>query len=240
MDTQTVLRLRDYLDGLKQRDLEMAIVMDATASMIPMVNEARAAADGLIVFIQDLSKSFRLAFIAYRDHDNLPVWDGVPLTADVLRIRRYLFDLRITGGADLPEAVDEGIGACMQLDWSPAAHKQVILIGDARPHPEDSYQINELLTAMLDRQIVIHAVHIPMRIENARRQMLSERDLQEIDDHNTMTATAFQEIAETGGGRMVHLDKAADLVPAIMRFTIDETWWDVFDEFYNTYLNVCR
>ncbi len=39
---------------------------------------------------------------------------------------------------------------------------------------------------------------------------------------------------------MVTLTHRDELVPSIMRFTIAEPWWPVFDEFYELYLELCR
>ena len=45
-------------------------------------------------------------------------------------MRRALFGIRITGGADFPEAVFEGLVAASQLDWNRQAARQIVLIGD--------------------------------------------------------------------------------------------------------------
>jgi hypothetical protein len=50
MEDETFTRLLDYLGALRQRDLDLVICMDATASMLPMVNQARAGVDSLILF----------------------------------------------------------------------------------------------------------------------------------------------------------------------------------------------
>ncbi len=141
LDQETFNRLLDYLDVLRQRDLDMALVMDSTYSMLPMIDEARAGVDSLILFFNDMSRTMRLAFVAYRDHDNKPVWEGHPFTTDVNSIRKFLFGIRITGGADLPEAVFEGLAACASLQWNPQATRTIILIGDARPHEADTDRV---------------------------------------------------------------------------------------------------
>ncbi|MCH7604204.1 MAG: hypothetical protein IIB54_15720, partial [Planctomycetes bacterium] len=47
MESDTFSRLQDYLDFLRQRDLELVIVMDFTSSMLPMINQVRAGVDSL-------------------------------------------------------------------------------------------------------------------------------------------------------------------------------------------------
>jgi hypothetical protein len=244
IDDEVFTRLLDYLSSLRQRDLDLVIVMDATASMIPMVNSARAGIDALITFMSDISREMRLAFVAYRDHDNAPVWDGHPFTNDITSIRKYLFDLRITGGADYPEAVLEGITACADLAWNKKAEREIVLVGDAPPHPEDVYKLNETLDTYRNLGITTHAVHVPMEYHQGYYNHLPPEQIegakQWLSEYNTTTGKSFDDIAEHGGGKKAELIKAEDLVPAIMHFTIEDAWWAVFDEFYAMYLDLCR
>ena len=236
MEYEPFNRLWDYLDALRQRDLDLAIVMDSTSSMIPMINEVRVGVDSLILFFNDVSRVMRLAFVAYRDHDNPPIWEGHPFTRDVASIRDFLFGIQITGGADLPEAVLEGLAACRQLDWNPRASRQLILVGDARPHDEDLYDTLQLAEWYVRNGVTVHAVHVPQEVlPNA-----GPRYREEVRDHTVRTETAFAHIAEAGGGRLVKLAGARELVPAIMHLAIEEQWWPVFDEFYALYRELCR
>jgi len=243
-DDEVFARLMNYLDSLHTTDLEMAIVMDSTSSMQPMINEARIGVERLILFFSDIAGSMRLGFIAYRDHDNEPVWEGEHLTSDLDAMRRFLWGIQITGGRDLPEAVLEGLEACGQLDWSPAAEKRIVLVGDARPHDEDEYRIMELLESVRSSGIVVHAAHVPMRLDPRWERHVSAavRDAYaaEIRTHNARTEAAFDAIAHMGGGERVTLMDARELVPRLMRLTINEAWWPAFDEFYAVYLEVCR
>ena len=240
MEPSAFGRLLDYLDILKGRDLDLAIVMDSTASMIPMVDEARAGVDSMILFLNDISRSMRLAFVAYRDHDNEPVWEGERFTTDVTLIRKFLFNLRNTGGEDLPEAVLEGLAACENLRWNPEATREIILIGDARPHDDDLPKVLELATTYRRRGIIVHSAHVPMEIAPEYEPYLTVERRQGIQDHNARTAAAFSDIAEVGGGRSVTLWEAGELVPAVMHVAIEPAWWPVFDEFYAVYLELCR
>lgn len=243
LDDETFTNLLEYLDFLKQRDLDLVIVMDATASMIPMVNQARAGVDALILYLSDISREMRLAFVAYRDHDNEPVWDGHPFTSDITSIRKYLFNLRVTGGADLPEAVLEGLEACGHLKWNRKATRQIVLVGDAPPHEEDVYKVRALVDGMRDSGITLHAVHVPMVSPGAAARPAAggpDRPEDTRSEYNKSTAEMFESIAEVGGGQKTEMTSAGDLVPAIMHFTIEDGWWPVFDEFYVRYLELCR
>ncbi len=240
LDAETFARLLDYLDVLRTRDLDMALVMDSTASMVPMINEARAGADSLILFFNDISRDMRLGIVAYRDHNNPPVCEGQRLTTDIDAVRKFLFGIRITGGPDLPEAVLDGLAACRGLGWNESADRQIILIGDARPHDGDLAATQELAGAFAAKGVRVHAVHVPMRVAPDLERYLTPDRAEEIERHNALTVAAFADIAESGGGRMVTLSDASDLVPAVLHAALEEGWWPVFDEFYDLYLALCR
>ncbi len=244
MDMETFSRLMEYLDSLRNQDLDMAVVMDATTSMLPMINEARAGVDSLILFFNDISDTMRLAFIAYRDFDNEPLFEMHPFTADTDSIRSFLFRLRITGGADLPEAVLDGLTACKRLEWSEGSTRRVILVGDARPHDGDLFRAKLLMEKLTGMGIVVHAVHVPMYPNPAYLRLMGASDAaryrREVEMHNRLTDEAFEEIAQLGGGRMATIREAEEFVPAVMHLTIEEVWWPAFDEFYELFLELCR
>jgi hypothetical protein len=238
------MQLIEYFDALRQRHLNVAVVMDTTMSMMPMINESRAAVDAVILFLRDISRSMRLAFVAYRDHDNEPVWEGQALTDDIESVRRFLFGLRVTGGADYPEAVLEGVRACEKLRWNRDADRQIIIVGDAPPHERDEYDLARLLESFHYRGITVHTAHVPMeRAEGFYLRMTmaqEDRDRAWMRRYNETTAQKFRDMAELGGGKAVQMHEVDDLVPSIMRFTIQEAWWPVFDAFYSVYLELCR
>jgi len=246
MDDETFTRLQDYLDVLRRRDLDLVIVMDATASMVPMVNQARAGIDSLILFMNDISRAMRLGFVAYRDRDNLPVTNVHPFTDDIAKIREFLFKVPITGGADYPEAVLDGFEACLNLKWNPApkAEREIVLVGDAPPHAEDVYRTLAVLESFRDKRVTVNTVHVPMDYPDGHYHRLTPDEAAEAKDwltaYNESTAITFADMAKSGGGQPTSLTQTAELVPAIMRFTLEDAWWTVFDEFYAMYLEQCR
>ena len=244
MDAETFARLREYLDALRRRDLELVIVMDSTWSMLPMINQVRAGVEMLILYLGDISHTMRLAFVAYRDHDNPPIWEGCRLTRDVDSIRNFLFNLTITGGADYPEAVLEGLRACRELDFSQKADRQIVLIGDAPPHEEDLYQVAGLVEESRSHGITTHAVHVPMEYPPGFVEALNPPAASQarawLIQYNETTRVTFAEIARMGGGNSVQLTRAEELVPSIVHCTIQQPWWPAFDEFYALYLQLCR
>lgn len=244
LDDETFARLLDYLGSLRRRELELAIVIDSTMSMAPMIDQARAGVDSLILFLRDISRQMRLAIVAYRDHDNPPLWSGQPLTSDIDSVRKFLFGVRISGGRDYPEAVLAGLEACLKLEWNRQAERQIVLVGDAPPHDEDIYRARAVLEALRNRGVIMHAAHVPMEYPRGYYENMNLAQAQAARDwitqYNRSTGEIFAELADVGGGRVTTMSDPESLVPSIMRFTFEEAWWPVFDEFYAMYVELCR
>jgi len=246
-DAETFARLRDYMGALRQRDLEMAIAIDATNSMTPVIDQVKADVDALILFLSDISATMRLGLLAYRDHDNPGrLVEAHPFSTNLESLRNFLFGLQTPGGATYPEAVLAGIDACRQFEWNVQAEREVILIGDAPPHDHEASDLRRLLAHFVDNGFTVHAVHVPMEWPRGYVQSLPPARAQQQEswreDYNIATCKAFSEIAALGGGKLVELDTGSqsDLVRSVMRLTIEKNWWPYFDEFYDAYLDLCR
>jgi hypothetical protein len=200
--------------------------------------------DDLILFFRDIAAAMRLAFVSYRDYDNEPVTQVLPFTTDVQSIRRFLFNIAVTGGEDYPEAVAAAIAECERLEWSSRANRQVIVVGDAPPHEREEGELRAILERASAAETPVHTVHVPMRraegfYVNLPPQRI-EQDRRWLADYNASTQRAFRTIADLGGGQATELQDASGLVPAIMHFSIEASWWSVFDAFYQSYVELCR
>jgi len=197
-----------------------------------------------VQFMSDITRTLRLGFVAYRDHDNPPVWQGHPFTTDVASIRDFLFNLSTQGGADYPEAVYDGLAACGEMRWNRAAARQIILVGDAPPHDKDFEKLETLLHHYSDTEIIVHAIHVPQKRDPRWMRAVSpqqaEEDRRFLSQYNSNTAKVFSDMVQVGGGEFAFINESEELVPAVMHFTIDKNWWHVFDAFYALYLEMCR
>jgi len=246
-DAETFARLRDYMGVLRQRDLEMVLAIDATNSMMPMIDQVKADVDGLILFLSDVSSTMRLGLLAYRDTDNPgKLVEGHPLSTDLESLRNFLFGLQTPGGATYPESVLSGLHGCRQFEWSEHAEREIIIIGDAPPHDYDKSEVRSLLEWFQGQGFTVHAVHVPMEWPPAALDRMNPNVAQQQEqwraEYNLSTQQVFQEMANFGGGQLVELDLSAqdDLVRSVMKLTIERQWWEYFDEFYDGYLELCR
>jgi hypothetical protein len=117
------------------RDLDVAIVIDTTASMAGAFDRARAGARSVADAVLAQPGS-RVALVQYKDvpdqGDSFTSRVEVPFTDDAAELRAGLDALSVGGGgADGPEAVYSGIAAALhELGWG-GFYRDVVVIADA-------------------------------------------------------------------------------------------------------------
>lgn len=137
--------ISDILNLLEDLPDESDVVfaIDATGSMkndleilktdlVPSLLEKLASKNGV-----------RLGLLFYRDYPDNFRYNGLPVkffefTEDSKVFQKNLDSIVINGkeGGDIPEAVYEALYACSEFyKWREEAFREIILIGDAEPHP---------------------------------------------------------------------------------------------------------
>ena len=115
--------------------LDLVLCLDTTRSMeddIPYLK------DSLIpMLLEETAKfsKFRFGMVLYKDYFEEYVTKTIPFQNNLNYIQSFLNNIRVFGGRDIPEAVSEALyEGIHKFDWS-ADSREIILIGDAPPHP---------------------------------------------------------------------------------------------------------
>jgi hypothetical protein len=150
------------------RSLDLVICLDTTQSMEPYIEEVKKNLSPLVRERTAGFKSFRIGVVLYRDYwPDEYITRKMPFTSDIAAFDKYIKGVTVFGGMDIPEAVYEAIyAAATEFDWKADA-RQVIILGDAPPHPEPKAKIGfaeaaasaELLG--LDVEALIEPVDFP-------------------------------------------------------------------------------
>ena len=149
---------------LQQTDgdtLDLVLCLDTTRSMeddIPYLK------DSLIpMLLEETSgfSEFRFGMVLYKDYFEEYVTKTIPFQNNLNYIQAFLDNIRVFGGRDIPEAVNEALyEGIHKFDWS-AESREIILIGDAPPHPrprgkvtaemvsDDSYSIDISINSII-------------------------------------------------------------------------------------------
>ena len=127
--------IRGILEQTEGDTLDLVLCLDTTKSMeddIPYLK------DSLIpMLLEETSgfSKFRFGMVLYKDYFEEYITKIIPFQENLNYIQSFLDNIRVYGGRDIPEAVDEALYAGIhKFDWS-AESREIILIGDAPPHP---------------------------------------------------------------------------------------------------------
>ena len=124
-------------------DLDLVFAIDATGSMKDDIERLKKDLRKQMEIISKEFKSVQVGLLFYRDYGDNFKYNGLPVrfyafTRNMEVFNNNLNAIRIYGteGGDIPEAVYEAIYASAEYyKWRAEAVKQIILIGDAEPHP---------------------------------------------------------------------------------------------------------
>lgn len=117
--------------------LDIALVIDTTGSMGDEIRYLQAELDSIVTRIKRNAGNIdiRIGLVAYRDIGDEYVVKSLEF-AGGNTARNALAALDAGGGGDMPEAMDQAIGAAARLKWRPDAVKVMLLVADAPPHEE--------------------------------------------------------------------------------------------------------
>jgi myosin heavy subunit len=157
--------LKEQVSALRPKDLEIVFVIDTTSSMRDQIEDLKGNIDSIIVVLQRVSRNLKLGIVEYKDHrDKVPV-NAFPLSripsmrtgstapAILSTIRSFLSQIDAESSdrnKDIPEAVELGLGAAIENNWSRISPgnegtiQMILIIGDAPakgPNVEKSFSL---------------------------------------------------------------------------------------------------
>lgn len=130
----------DYIGQLRGTGLDVVLVLDATDSMSPYIEQAKKRLHQILDVITGLVPGARIGMVAYKDYgdDYGPTAvRAMPIAAEVASIRKFIDGITAGGGADLPEPIHEAVRAAAdyeKMGWRRRCRRVVILVGDSSCH----------------------------------------------------------------------------------------------------------
>jgi len=145
--------IEEIMDELDGETLDLILVLDTTQSMTNSLNVVRR---DLVKTLQPYTGRFqtlRIGFVVFRDYFDEYLNRPSPIQNRLEDIQPYLDRARAYGGRDIPEAVYEALyTALTHYEWE-AEEREIILIGDAPPHPIPRGPITEERVYELAREL---------------------------------------------------------------------------------------
>jgi hypothetical protein len=142
--SEAFVSLEKHVADLSDRELDIAIVLDCTASMSGEIAECQSGIDALMLFAQGVARDIRVAVVGYRDRRDKWETQAFDFTSSLQQAREHLWMLSAEGGGDRPESVSLGLKVTYgKLSWRPGKSLFTVLVGDAPPHPGTGEQAVE-------------------------------------------------------------------------------------------------
>lgn len=186
--------------------VDLAIVLDESASMGPVIDTVKSGIRGVVDILQEaIGLDFRLALVTFQD---LVRWrcgfyrewgESVCGKAAINLLQSSLNNLDVGGGGDLPEwsaralkfTVEGGVGA-----WRDSAARVAFLVTDALNKPESGVTVSEAAQAAADAGVQVIYAAAPPREPG----MIEEGRI----------------YAEATGGTFVETDSAGSNLPELL------------------------
>ena len=221
-----------FIVGLRKSGLDIALVVDASASMQHVIDDIKAKALSLVGSIQELVPVARVGVVAFRDRGEEFVVKWTDLSFHASKIEAFVRNLDADGGGDYEEGVRQGLEAAMdELSWRRRAKRVIIIVGSSPPHKEDIPALAALAKEFRDTNGVISAIDVTKRMhERYERDFHIHRYGKPPDEYSPLPAfyldvrDNFRMIADNGGGELASLGTDAQLTEQILYFAFGSRW----------------
>lgn len=156
-------KIKTVIEKEKGKSIDIVICLDTTASM---KNDIDAIRSSLIPMLNDLTGSYpewRVGIVLYKDYYDEYLTRILPFTNNMSVIQNAINSIIVRGGGDLPEAVYEALyDGITRFPWE-ADSRQIILIGDAPPHPRQRGRVSKemVYTSAAELNIKVSTVILP-------------------------------------------------------------------------------
>lgn len=221
-----------FIGGLRKTGLDIALVIDATASMQHVIDDIKERSVALVGRIQALVPIARVGVVAFRDSGEDWVVRWTDLSFHSSKIKSFIGNLEAEGGGDWEEGVRQGLeGAIDELRWRKRAKRVIILIGSSPPHKEDMQAVRELATEFKDAGGVVSAIDMTwqMHARYERKMHLWQygeepKTISPLPDFYSEVRESYAVMAGAGGGEMAALGTDQELAEQILFFAFGSRW----------------
>jgi hypothetical protein len=184
------------------RGVDVVFVIDATGSMEEELGAVRSGMASIVQVLRRLSDEVNVGFAAYVDR-------SVPWVAPIKKVTRdaegeenlrlllkQLSEIRLVGNEDWPEDVCGGLSKAAMMEWPEVGERRqiIVLIGDARTHPENHQKSLKIAESWVNdgaQSRSVHAVFTPP---------LDLVNQPGFDQEMALSKAYFMELAKAGKG----------------------------------------
>lgn len=189
--------------GIRIRGVDVVFVMDATMSMNEELSAVQSGMTSVVQVLRRLSDEVSVGFVAYIDHavpwviPLKPVGKGPEGDRNLGQLLKGMSEIQLVGNQDWPEDVCGGMAKATSMKWPTVGERRqiIVLIGDARTHPEDHDRSLAIVKKWVEDGIHIRGVHT---VFTPPLELSSERGFAE---EMAASSSYFKDVARVGHGQ---------------------------------------
>jgi hypothetical protein len=220
----------EFVGHLRRTGLDVALVIDGTASMRLIVDDVRAKMQELVRSIHRLVPTARVGVVVFGGKGE-PL-EIQPLTLNADHIGSFLSQLTAKGGGEWEENTYGAFDAAVnRLDWKPYARKVIVLVGDSPPEKDDFAPLLALVGRFRAENGAVNTVDVSeQEHERFEREFWLKVHREEPPAKTALpafyrqTQIAYQVIAHAGGGTMKALDAGTEVNQQVMVLVFGDEW----------------
>ena len=143
--------LGGVLDEMRTKGLDVVFVIDASASMLPYIEQSKTRLRQIVSVVSSLvagakvtdavagKSGIRFGIVAFKDYGDeygIEATRSLPLTTDIAKLQKALDDVAAGGGGDIPEPLNEALKAATssKMGWSRQRKSVIVMVTDAPCH----------------------------------------------------------------------------------------------------------
>jgi hypothetical protein len=226
-----------FIGILRRNGLDVALVIDGTGSMNLIIDDVRAKMQELVQSLHRLVPIARVGIVVYGGKGE-PM-QIQPLTLNPQKLIDFLDHVQAKGGDEWEENTYGGVRAAInQLDWKPYARKVIVLVGDSPPQKDDFAPLLTMLQKFRADNGIVNTVDVSQqeheRFERAFWLQVHHEEPPQISPlpaFYRQTRSAYQVIANAGGGVMRSLQGEGGIDRQMMILVFGDQWQSQVEAF---------
>ena len=143
---------------------DLLFILDTTISMKEELPIFKEVMDDLILKINKKVNRLRVGFILYRDYGDEYLNKRIGFTNDLSQVIRFLEDIVVQGGQDIPEALNEAVYEMKGMEFQ-SDRRVAFIITDAPAHQTPRRGINRdmALEVVKQNNVELNAICLPYK-----------------------------------------------------------------------------
>jgi hypothetical protein len=219
-----------FVDELRHKGLDVAIVIDGTKSMDFVMADVKARMTLLAVRLRRLVPIARVGAVVFGGKGE-PL-DIQPLTMSTVKLQAFLGSIQAKGGGEWEENTFGAVQtAITKMDWKPYARKVIILIGDSPPEKNDFAPLVAMLhdfrrnNGTLGVVDVIEEEHVRFEREFWMKEHGQyPAEISPLPQFARQAQLAYKKLAVEGGGSIQRLSHDANIEQQVMILVFGDRW----------------